>query len=227
MNKIISLDFWGTIAVFNPAYAAARTRYLADLFGLPEDEAHARYQFVKRSCDHNAEHSGAAVTPLLAIKTLLGDTILSGERNAVTVLADFEQLVRDNPPLLHPEIPDLLAEMRDEGFIVGVASNTNFIAGALVQSIFKLPWAFTVYSDELGVSKPDSAFFETVIKRASECAGLDYPSAHIDMLHIGDNSVCDVDGAIQAGIKGRLVKSPDETVGLLRAMVDGLVTAFA
>lgn len=221
MSKIISLDFWGTIAVFNPQYAAARKRYLATLFNRPEEEAHARYQYVKRGCDHSAEHFGKAMTPLVAVKTMiegmkLYPTIAGHDPHAVNILADFEQMVRDNPPLLHDEFAQLLRDMREEGFIIGVASNTNFIAGALVQSIFNLDWSFAVYSDEIGVSKPDPDFFRTVLVRARKAAGRFVGVDEI--IHIGDNSVCDQRGAQRIGMKGWLTHSPDETMQMLHKL---------
>jgi putative hydrolase of the HAD superfamily len=212
MNKVISLDFWGTIAVFNPEYSKARTRLLSEIFERPEDEAHARYQVVKRGCDHRAETTGEAVTPLVAVKMLL---LGSGcKESPVTVLSRIEELVHTYPPLLHRDVRATIQQLRLDGYIVGVASNTNFIAGALVQKIFDLPWDFAVYSDELGVSKPDKDFFLTVATRAAAAAGSSLLTHEIT--HIGDNSVCDVRGAQAVGMVGLLTKSPSQTMAMLK-----------
>lgn len=201
--KCISLDFWGTVAVYNPAYAKARTQFLSELFGLPEQEAHARYQFLKRSYDNNAEKTGEAVTPLQAIKSLLSDQNI----NAVIVLESFEQMVRDHPPILHPDLRQAMIDLQSRDIIVGVSSNTNFIAGSLLQDIFQLPWNFAVYSDEIGLSKPDPDFFRMVIKK-SGCASS-------EIIHIGDNTVCDVHGASEMGIGSKYTSGPEETIQLL------------
>ncbi len=221
MNRAISLDFWGTVAVFNPEYAAARTKFFAALFNLPDNEAHARYQFIKRRCDHDAEVLGTAITPLVAIKQMLEGQVtptnasLDHRYNAVDILEALENLVRKHPPLLHPEIVPTIIKLQERGFRVGVASNTNFIAGALVQEIFDIPWDFAAYSDVIGVSKPDPDFFRTVIK---QCAAFGIPRG--DITHIGDNTVCDVYGARDLGMNTILTKSPEETIDILNEIGD-------
>lgn len=223
--KVISLDFWGTVAVFNPEYAKARTAYLAELFNLPEDEAHARYQLIKRTCDAEAEKKGAAITPLRAVKQMLEGSRV--QKTALQVLEDIEGLVRAHPPIMNDDIKGTIFDLqRYKGYVVGVSSNTNFIRGALVHDLHDVDWDFEVYSDELGVSKPDPDFFGVVIRegrrafeqRYPDWRGTSYPDGRLsvhDMLHIGDNSVCDQRGARAAGMMGWLTKSPQETLGYL------------
>jgi putative hydrolase of the HAD superfamily len=218
MIKVVSLDFWGTIAVFNPDYAAARTEFLADLFGLPTEEAHTRYKSVKHHSDKQAETFGTAITPLVAVKRLLEGKKLTRPMSAVDVLAVTERLVLDYPPILHEEIPVLIDQLQQQDIHVGVSSNTNFIAGKLVESIYDLPWDFAVYSDELGVSKPDGDFFRTVLARGRDRAGA-IPAHYF--LHFGDNENCDVKGAMRVGMDARRVRSPDDTVKMLKRIVDG------
>lgn len=218
MIKAISLDFWGTVAVFNPEYAAARTRYLASLFGLPLDEAHSRYQFVKRSCDNEAELKGTAMTPLAAVKRLLAVAPVPVMDSAVTVLEEIENLVRAYPPLFHTPIGDTVLRLQNKGIIVGVSSNTNFIRGSLVEEIFadQIEWDFAVYSDEIGVSKPDPEFFNMVAKGACSLCVKSL------IIHIGDNSVCDLKGAADAGMQSALVKSPEETNTRLEKIIQDI-----
>ena len=227
MSNILSLDFWGTIAVFNPQYAAARTRLFADRFQLPDDEAHARYQYIKRHCDHQAETFGSGVTPLVAVKRMLEGMNIKPSVDAVSILEDIEELVRRFPPLLDRRVAPRLTELRGSGeWKIGVASNTNFIRGSLVAEIFpNLHWDFAVYSDEVGVSKPDPDFFRTVMLQA-RIAAKDRSIAPRDMIHIGDNSACDVRGPERVGMRAALTKSPDETVAMLERLIRGGPTAL-
>ncbi len=221
MSKVLSLDFWGTIAVFNPKYSAARTALFARVLKLPEDEAHARYQYVKRKCDHQAEHFGTGVTPLVAIQRVLEGAKVSPDNHPVAILEMLEDLVRKHPPLLHPGIAGCLMELQTYlGWTVGVASNTNFIRGGLVEEIFHkdLRWDFTVYSDEIGVSKPDPAFFHSVVRGARQAKQTRGIFAS-DVLHIGDNSTCDVRGAQRIGMQAELTKSPEQTVAILDRII--------
>jgi FMN phosphatase YigB (HAD superfamily) len=221
VQQVISLDFWGTIARFNPAYAAARTAYLAELFGCAEAEASAHYLQIKHQLDARAERHGEALTPLRAVGLLIEGRRCAGEATAEDVLRALEALVRAHPPLLHPEVAGLIAALRARGALVGLASNTNFIAGALIQSIFRLPWDFEVYSDELGASKPHPRFFEAVRARAEARRPGIAPQT---ITHIGDNAACDHQGAERAGIRGLLTASPEQTVALLRALLLAMPT---
>lgn len=216
MQQVISLDFWGTIARFNPAYAAARTAYLAALFGCAEAEASAHYRQIKHQLDAEAEHHGEAVTPLRAVGRLIAGRRCAGGATAEAVLAALDALARAHPPLLHPEVPGLLDALRARGVVVGLASNTNFLSGALLAELCPLPLDFAVYSDALGASKPHPAVFAAVLAGAqARRPGL----APQQVTHIGDNPVCDVEGAQRAGMSGLLTASPEQTAALLRAML--------
>lgn len=216
MQQVISLDFWGTIARFNPAYAAARTAYLAELFGCAEAEASAHYRQIKHQLDAQAERHGEALTPLRAVGRLIAGRRLAGGATAEAVLAALEALARAHPPLVHPELPGLIGALRARGVVVGLASNTNFLSGALIAERCPLPLDFAVYSDGLGASKPHPAVFAAVLAEAqARRPGL----APHQITHIGDNPVCDVEGAQRAGMVGLLTASPEQTVALLRAML--------
>ena len=210
MIQAISLDFWGTIATFNPEYSRARTKLLAEAFGIPEAEADARYKAIKKACDREAEEAGIAMTPLNAVERLVRGTSIC----PVELLESLEQRARADPPLLHPEVTPLLREIKERGVVIGISSNTNFLAGRLVQSFFDIPWDFTVYSDELGVSKPSPHFFRTAALRAARHTSL-YSNAEV--IHIGDNAICDFKGAQAVGMKAELVRNPDDTVSFLKA----------
>lgn len=219
--KIVSLDFWGTIAVYNPAYAKARTAFLAKLFGMDEVAAHERYKTVKHAFDYRAEHFGFAQSPLSCVKGLLEGTALTRDTNAVEVLDEIEAMVRENPPIITPEMIDLLDEAGTvRGHVLGIASNTNFIRGSLILELYPAlrGLSFHVHSDEIGVSKPDPDFFRVVQKKALAMAGTIYPLW--DMLHIGDNQKCDVAGATRARMMGLLTRSPEETISILREHLD-------
>jgi putative hydrolase of the HAD superfamily len=220
MNKVISLDFWGTIASPNPAYGKARKRLFAKVFGVSEEEAHRRYLTVKRDCDATAELHGAAITPLLAVRKVLGSHTLARKTNAAEVLGQLEEIVQKHPPIMHPEIAGVVNSLQEMGYLVGVASNTNFIAGRLQDRDSSVMWNFTVYSDEIGVSKPDPDFFNMVVRAANDAIMHDDIAAVTagSVTHIGDNAVCDVAGAKRIGMNAILVHSPDETVNVLKMM---------
>lgn len=206
----ISLDFWGTIAMYNPVYRRELVQHFARILDVSELEAETRYKTVKDLCDLEA-HDGSAVTPLIAVKRVIAEDSVCPEQTVY----DLEMLVRKNPPILDPEFPKLLDRLLDRGHIVGVSSNTNYISGSLVQSIFNLPWSFEAYSEELGVSKPHAKFFESVLHKIGECPGWFSKSRYF---HFGDNAAYD-GGSASSGIDYIPVSGTPDTVQKLYQFV--------
>jgi len=101
--------------------------------------------------------------------------------------------------------------------VLCLASNTNFLGGALVTELFPdLPFHGRVYSDEIGASKPHPGFFGEVVREVRRHApGLD-PS---EITHVGDHPACDRGGAERAGLAAVLVRSPADTDAAVRNLV--------
>ena len=209
MTHALSLDFWGTLAVLNPAYSAARTTYLARIANLSQAEANHRYRAVKRRLDGDAERYGTAVTPTAACARLVQSLGLGHAVPAEEVRGRLEALARESPPVVTPRTLDGLRKAANAGLVLCLASNTNFLGGALMTELFPdLPLHGRVYSDELGVSKPHPDFFAAVLGELRRHApGLE-PA---DITHVGDHPVCDRVGAERAGFASVLVRSPTET----------------
>lgn len=218
MTRALSLDFWGTLAVPNPAYSAARTAYLSRLANLSTAEANHRYRAVKRRLDGEAERHGTAVTPTAACARLaeaLGVPLAAGE-----LRGQLESLTRASPPVVTPRTLDELRQAADAGLVLCLASNTNFLGGALMTELFPdLPLHGRVYSDQVGTSKPHADFFGAVLGVIRRHAlGLE-PA---EVTHVGDHPVCDRDGAERTGFAAVLVRSPADTDDALREIVASL-----
>lgn len=213
----LSLDFWGTLAVFNPNYSAARASYLADVCQLPEAEVVAHYQSVKRDYDACAERSGFAVTPEAAFVRLRECLSPHCRVPASELQTHIEALVRRFPPVVAPRTTAALRAAAGAGLTICLASNTNFIGGRLLTELFAdWPLSSRIYSDELGVSKPEGDFFAAV----AVAIGRHVPAVHRGQIaHIGDHPVCDRDGAEAAGMTAVLVRSPADTAAFLEQLV--------
>lgn len=217
MTHALSLDFWGTLAMFNPAYTAARTSLLAELSGLPEAEAAARYKAVKRQLDADAERFGTAVTPTVACERLLA--VLHPVRPTASdeLRQNLEALARRSQPILTADTASALHRAADAGLVLCLASNTNFLAGALMTELFAgLPLHARVYSDEVGVSKPHPNLFRAVLEDIRRHRPDTTPE---QVTHVGDHPVCDQSGAERAGFQAVLVRSPAETVGAIDRLI--------
>jgi putative hydrolase of the HAD superfamily len=94
---------------------------------------------------------------------------------------------------------DVLAELRDRGFRIGLISNTGRTPGyALRQILDRLGLAASIdvmiFSNEHGACKPQPSIFETL----RDALDVTYD----EMMFVGDNLYVDVHGAQRLGITG-------------------------
>lgn len=105
----------------------------------------------------------------------------------------------------YPEVPGVLAALRDRGVARVVVSNWDVSLHDVLERTQLRPLLDAVVtSAEFGAAKPDAAIFA----RALELAGGVAPT---DAVHAGDDIVADVEGARAAGIAPVLVARDGET----------------
>ena len=118
-----------------------------------------------------------------------------------------ETLFFQYPPLhLYADTTQLLAALQAQGITTNLLSNTGFIQGRTLRKLlagwgWDALFAFQLYSDETGYSKPDIQMFNRVLENTA--------LLHTDLIpaqiwHLGDNQVADVAGAQRAGINATL-----------------------
>jgi putative hydrolase of the HAD superfamily len=103
--------------------------------------------------------------------------------------------VRDAPKRLglYPDALPAVQALAADGRAVGVISNMGTELHQMVEELGLADHvSVTVSSDEVGVSKPHPAVFQTALDRAGVAAG--------EALHVGDGYESDVVGARNAGI---------------------------
>jgi len=98
---------------------------------------------------------------------------------------------------LYPDVRSALAELRDAGYWVGIAGNQTLRAGGILRSL-DLPCDMVATSDDWGVSKPDPAFFEQVVK----VAGVQPP----EIMYVGDRLDNDIRPAAGLGLRTALIR---------------------
>jgi len=110
----------------------------------------------------------------------------------------FRNAVLEYPPSMNPGIIDCLTILKNEGYKLGIISNTGRTWGrALIelQKMYGIRDDFDVqsFSDEIGVRKPHPAIFRKTLE------GLKLPPEKV--LHIGDNVLDDISGAKSVGMR--------------------------
>jgi putative hydrolase of the HAD superfamily len=97
-----------------------------------------------------------------------------------------------------PDVPDVLAAMRRLGLRLAVVSNFDARLGPLLGALGLTPLVdAVVHSSRAGSAKPDPGIFHDALARLGVAAA--------DALHVGDEPIEDVGGALGAGMRAVLI----------------------
>lgn len=216
----ISFDFWNTVAKPNPTYASERSTMLADIFGTSYHDAKANYAIVKNRLDAAGERDGLDYGRLHAIGALCDQFGKQPDVQFREQLGiELDRLFVSHPPTIDPELHDMIQRAYSRGITISIGSNTNFILGATIRDhvLAELPFSFFIFSDEIGLSKPDAGFFR-IISVLAKSSNYTIDSED-DILHIGDDVVRDCQAAQTAGMRYARVEDADHTAGVLRGLL--------
>jgi putative hydrolase of the HAD superfamily len=240
--RAITVDLWGTLLVDPPSsdnrYKARRLREFETILGAAGEEVSSA------ALDRAYENSAVYLSRIWAqqrdvpvvdhVRAILGGVEprlpVRLSRDVLTALVD----AYSRPALLVPPAVDdgalkALTVLREEGYALAIVSNTMRTPGDTLRKIldrFGLLrlFAYTVFSDEIGVRKPAPAIF----LRALGALGAEPRAA----IHVGDDAILDVGGARAAGMRTIQVTSaslkalgarrPDAVVPSLGALPDAV-----
>ena len=91
-----------------------------------------------------------------------------------------------------------LSILRERGLILGMVSNIDRLGSDIVQALgIGSAIDFTVTSAEVEAEKPDPAIFRAALNKSGVLPG--------EAVHVGDQTITDIEGAIGAGIKAILL----------------------
>lgn len=104
----------------------------------------------------------------------------------------------DLPPALFPHIIETLEGLEGRGLAIGMVSNTGRTWGRYMRKVqdrlgIGRFFDVRVFSDEVGVRKPESGIFQTALD------GLGLPAERV--VHVGDDVAADVAGAKAIGMR--------------------------
>ena len=98
-----------------------------------------------------------------------------------------------------PEVPDVLASLRDKGYRLAVVSNFDSRLPGILRAVGIDGFMDAIiYSSRAGSAKPDPAIF----RQALDALGI----APEQALHVGDSVEADAGGAIAAGLAALLIR---------------------
>ncbi|MEU7044919.1 HAD family hydrolase [Streptomyces varsoviensis] len=99
---------------------------------------------------------------------------------------------------LYSDVRPALAQLRADGFWLGIAGNQTVRAGGILRELFAGDVDLIGTSDDWGTSKPDPEFFVRVAQVV--------PFASDEILYVGDRLDNDIRPAAAAGMKTALIR---------------------
>jgi putative hydrolase of the HAD superfamily len=120
----------------------------------------------------------------------------------------YAEFVRPAVWRLYPEVEEVLAVL-GESYVLGVITNFDGRFRAIADQLgITRYFRHVVISSEVGADKPDAQIFQHAVTIAGVSPG--------EVLHVGDDPVCDWDGAARAGLQVfRLDRPRNDLRGLL------------
>jgi putative hydrolase of the HAD superfamily len=220
-----SFDLWLTLIKSNPGFKAERTLIFHRDFNPAHksiEEVAKAFRLVDLMCNAVNESTGKNIDAdemYLMVVSLINDNQLNlNDIDAGKLYADMEALVFNYLPVVYsPVTIEVLDRLKQKGgSTFSILSNTGFIKGATLKKILaelkmEKYFDFQLYSDEVGMSKPNPALFNLMlqyIKQINKEKDITLSS----IIHIGDNPKADVEGANAAGIKSLLINSNNQSI---------------
>lgn len=216
--RAISLDLWGTLLRSDPGFKPLRNEFLRSTFapGVTREHFTQVLRRTDRALDDVSIRTGkdydfrervqAALTSM--DKESPGKVVMETSDQAWKKVEQVQaDLAREYPPIpLAPELPSLLNFLAKRLPLV-VTSNTGMLPGVLMRDLLDLSGfagVFTghAFSNEVECCKPWPDIFTAA--HAAFC--LD-DLTRAEVLHVGDNPVADVEGALAFGYQALLVSA--------------------
>lgn len=214
----ISFDCWGTIIKAHPEFKHKRNQLLFEKYNPKERSLKIvgeTYSIVKTLADDTMQDYGYGIPTNQLYSMLLqylGYSIGDSVRLWKKCCDDFQNLAIDYLPIPYDEnTVNVLDAIREECYDIKILSNTNFMLGEIVSmaldrhfEVGRLGKSPTIYrnsrffSDQHIEAKPNPAFFSKLKT---------YEDSFSNILHVGDNIACDIEGAYAVGMNSFLLNN--------------------
>ncbi|KIA99082.1 phosphoglycolate phosphatase [Flavobacterium sp. KMS] len=210
----LSFDLWLTLIKSNPEFKSKRNLLFKDFFDVDAtiEKVNDVVRYYDVLCNNINERTGLNIDTYEIYYLILSALNVNINDIDTTKLKSFYNetellFLKYKPELLYANIPQLFKEITQQDKTINLLSNTAFIKGNTLRKIlshYELEsyFQFQIYSDEVGLSKPNNEIFQLVFNQANEIK----PITKKEILHIGDNIIADYNGAINFGFDAHLLK---------------------
>lgn len=222
-----SFDLWLTLIRSNPLFKQERTAFFHQHFNIQHktiEEVAAVFRQVDLMCNAVNEKTGKNIDAdemYLVVINLINDGVFPLQEIELNKLEqEMENLLFAHLPFVYcSQTLNALEKIYQSGSTISILSNTGFIRGKTLRKVLSqlkldIYLNFQLYSDEVGLSKPNPKFFKLML---NEVAILKSPAeiALDKIIHIGDNEIADVKGASAVGIESLLINSNKKCISNL------------
>ena len=226
--KHYSFDLWMTLIKSNPLFKIERSQFFFINFNTKKKSLEAValiFRQVDLMCNALNEKTGKNIDSdemYLMVISMIND--FENHFNKIDLVDLNKQM--DNlffnymPTFYNDETIISLDKLKQQtNGTFNISSNTGFVKGSNLKKVLmhlKIAdyFDFQIYSDEIGLSKPDIDFFNLMIDKTKNLP-VNKNILLNEIVHIGDNINADIAGAALAGIKSIQINSNNLTISSL------------
>ena len=212
MIRAVTLDLWNTIFVeksFSNYRSVTVQKHLED-YGISRelDEVQAGFNYAKKLFEIDWIENYRQMSLSTRIKHILDYLKASLPQESIDqIISEFYQVFMEYPPEFKEGVIETIESLQPE-YKLGIISDTGITHGKVIrehldsQGILE-HFTSTIFSDEIGYSKPHKIPFQKALKELD--------AKPDEVVHVGDLLRTDVAGAKNVGIKAVWVKMGDQT----------------
>ncbi|WP_202703736.1 HAD family hydrolase [Flavobacterium sp. UGB4466] len=210
----ISFDLWLTLIKSNPEFKKKRNLLFKNFFEVDctIDKVNEVVRYYDVLCNNINEKTGLNIDTYEIYYLILSALEVDINKFETNKLSQFYEetdslFMNYKPELIFPDTKKFFQEITNEDKTINILSNTAFIKGRTLRKLlayYELTdfFKFQIYSDEVGFSKPNNEIFQLVFDEINVFKS----TVKKQILHVGDNSVADYNGAINFGFDAHLLK---------------------
>ncbi|MFT3679790.1 MAG: HAD family hydrolase [Ferruginibacter sp.] len=226
MNHIkhFSFDLWLTLIRSNPLFKEQRADYFYNNFNRKAksvEEIKFIFQTADACCNAINEKTGKNISAeemyLMVVSQINESTAIIKDVDLHALYSDMEHLVLQYmPEVFCDQTLATLDRIKNRpDTTLNILSNTAFIKGATLKKVnihlgISKYFDFEIYSDEVGVSKPNIDIYHHLIENVSRVR--QHRIEPEEIIHVGDNYHADISGAQKAGIQAFQINTTQQSI---------------
>jgi putative hydrolase of the HAD superfamily len=218
--SLFFFDLWNTLIKGNPEFSRARAKHIKTAFNLTEfsiEDIMIKFTETSRKFNKLNEMSGIHSDAKILYASALSDLGIELSYEEISNLeSKINELFLMYPPKLYSEETlEILKQLKKKKKGLIIISNTGFIRGEtlfkVINALFPKIFLCCIFSDEVGFAKPHGNIFYKAEKATSYIPSL-YSVEKSKIIHVGDSSTADVEGAKRYGIDYFLINSNEKKI---------------